>query len=138
VAHRLAPDHGSPVGRGLATRAARGEDGGTGYERGAVRLELTFLVRDESGSIFTPLRHGQATWPEEALRDDVGELQGVRSRLVELAFLTYGKSSPRDDPEDAAKDRADFNRLSDLPLRTSQRIRSGRGGRPTGLLYSPA
>src|SRR5207244_9893525 len=26
------------------------EDGGTGYERGAVRLELTFLVRNSEGS----------------------------------------------------------------------------------------
>jgi hypothetical protein len=90
------------------------EDGGTGYERGTVRLELTFLVRDGDGRIFTPMRDGRAGWSSEALANDVGELHGVRSRLVGLALLMRGKSSPRDDPEDAAKDRADFKQLSRL------------------------
>jgi len=89
------------------------EDGGTGYERGAVRLELTYLVRDADGRIFTPLRDGQAPWSEQALADDVAELQG-RARLVALIPLMHGKSTPRDDPEDAAKDRADFRQLSRL------------------------
>lgn len=91
------------------------EDGGTGYERGTVRLELTYLVRDGDGRIFTPLRHGRAAWPEEALATDVGELHGVRARLVGLEELVRGKASPRDDPEDAAKDRADFKQLSRAP-----------------------
>jgi hypothetical protein len=90
------------------------EDGGTGYERRAVRLELTYLVRDGDGRIFTPLSHGRAAWSEETLASDVGELRGVRSRLVALAPLKRGKSSPRDDPEEAAKDRADFRQLSRL------------------------
>jgi hypothetical protein len=93
------------------------EDGGTGYERGAVRLELTYLVRDADGCIFMPLRDRRVRWPQDALVDDVGELRGVRSRLVGLAFLTSGKSQPRDDPEDAAKDRADFKQLSRLKRR---------------------
>jgi hypothetical protein len=87
-------------------------DGGTGFERGAVRLELTYLVRDGDGPIFTPLRQGRAQWPEEELANDVGELRGVRSRLVGPAYLMRGKSSPRDDLEEAAKDRADFEQLS--------------------------
>jgi hypothetical protein len=90
------------------------EDGGTGYERGAVRLELTYLVRDGDGRIFTPLRAGRAAWSEEALAKDAGELLGVRSRLIGLASLVRGKSSPRDDPEEAVKDRADFRQLSRL------------------------
>ena len=88
------------------------EDGGTGYERGSVRLELTYLVRDAGGVIFTPLRRGRGQWSEDALADDVRELHGVHSRLVGLGPLTRAKSSPRDDPEDAAKDRADFEQLS--------------------------
>lgn len=87
------------------------EDGGTGYEREGVRLELTYLVR-EGDTIFTPLRDGRGAWSEEGLGRDVGELRGVRARLVSLAALAWGKSSPRDDPEEAAKDRADFDRLS--------------------------
>ena len=88
------------------------EDGGTGYEQGPVRLELTYLVRDEDGRVFTPLRRGRAPWSEEALGGDVGELHGVRSRLVALAPLRRGKAAARDDPAEAAKDRADFMRLS--------------------------
>src|SRR6266542_6311871 len=40
-----------------------GEDGYTGCERGAVRLELAFLARSEDGQVYTPLREGQAAWP---------------------------------------------------------------------------
>jgi Uncharacterised nucleotidyltransferase len=87
------------------------EDGGTGYERGAVRLELTYLVRDSDGRVFTPLRDGRAAWSREALASDVGELRGVRSRLVAFGPLMRSKSEPRDDPAEAAKDRADFRRL---------------------------
>lgn len=90
------------------------EDGGTGYERGAVRLELTYLVRDREGRIFTPLRTGRGDWSDGAFAYDVGELRGVRSRLVALAPLMRSKSSPREDPADEAKDRADFSRLSRL------------------------
>lgn len=91
-----------------------GEDGGTGYEQGAVRLELTYLVRGDDGGTYTPMSHGQARWSDEALADDVRELNGVRARLIALAPLTRGKSSPRDDPDEAAKDRADFRGLSRL------------------------
>ena len=90
------------------------DNGGTGYERGAVRLELTYLVRDDEGRIFTPLRDRQAQWSERAFGNDDRELHGVRSRLIDLSTLTHGKSSSRDDPEDAAKDRADFSVLSSL------------------------
>jgi hypothetical protein len=93
------------------------EDGGTGYACGTVRLELTFLVRDGDGRIFTPLRNGRAAWAEEALANDMRELRGARSRLVALAPLMRGKSTPRDDPDDAAKDRADFEELSRLEVR---------------------
>jgi hypothetical protein len=90
------------------------EDGGTGYELGGVRLELTFLVRGGDGSIVTPLRDGNALWPREAFAGDRGELEGTRVRLLALAPLAAGKSFPRDDPDDAAKDREDFRRLSRL------------------------
>jgi hypothetical protein len=90
------------------------EEGGTGYERSGIRLELTYLVRDGDGSIFTPLHQGRGQWPDGALANDVGELRGVRSRLVSLAALKLGKSSPREDPAEAAKDRADIRQLSRL------------------------
>ena len=91
------------------------EDGGTGFERGGVRLELTFLVHGGGGLASIPLRSGAVVWPgKEALADDVGELRGVQSRLVGIESLLQGKSTPRDDLEDAAKDRADFTQLSRL------------------------
>ena len=88
------------------------DDGGTGFEDGNVRLELTYLVRDGDGHIFTPLRLGRASWSEDAFADDVRELLGFRSRVIGLATLAAGKSAAREDPEEAAKDRADFNVLS--------------------------
>jgi len=90
------------------------EDGGTGYERRAVRLELTFLVRGDDGSVYTPLRDGRALWSAEALKDDVAELRGVRARVVGYGALKSGKSRSRDDPAEAAKDRADFAILTRL------------------------
>lgn len=90
------------------------EDGGTGYEQGAVRLELTYLVRGDGGGTYTPMSHGQAEWTEEALADDVRELNGVSATLIGLAPLMRGKSSPRDDPEEAAKDRVDYGVLTEL------------------------
>jgi Aminoglycoside-2''-adenylyltransferase len=90
------------------------DEGGTGYEQGTVRLELTYLIRDGDGRIFTPLRNGRAPWSEQALGDDMRELLGVRSRVVGLAPLARGKANARDDPEEAAKDRADFLVLSRL------------------------
>ena len=89
-------------------------DGGTGYERGAVRLELTFLVRGEGGKTFIPLRDGPSRWPGEPLGNDVAELDGVRARIVGLAVLKRSKSQAREDPADARKDRADSATLSQI------------------------
>jgi hypothetical protein len=89
------------------------EDGGTGFERAVVRLELTYLVRDDNGRACIPLRTGAVAWPgEDGLGDVVGELQGVQARLLGRAALLRGKATPRDDPDDAAKDQADFLHLS--------------------------
>ncbi|MFY9580629.1 MAG: hypothetical protein WAQ33_15045 [Gaiellaceae bacterium] len=88
------------------------EDGGTGYERGFVRLELTFLVRGEDGQPCIPLRDRLTRWPEEPLGDDVAEFDGVRARIVGLSVLKRSKSQAREDPADARKDRADSATLA--------------------------
>jgi hypothetical protein len=91
------------------------EDGGRGFERGGVRLELTYLVHGGDGLVFIPLRSGVVVFPGKAeLAGDVRELRGVQARLIALASLIDGKSTPRDDLEDAVKDRADFTQLSRL------------------------
>jgi len=91
------------------------DDGGTGFERGGVRLELTYLVHGDDGLAFIPLRSGAVVFPgKDELADDVRELRGVQARLIALASLIDGKSTPRNDLEDAVKDRADFTQLSRL------------------------
>jgi len=87
------------------------EDGGTGYERDGVRLELTYLVRDDDGDVFIPLQVGPAPWDKGSFGDDERTLSGVRSRVITLPSLRNMKSWLRDDPDDAAKDRADLKAL---------------------------
>ena len=102
------------VARGWRHAPYEDENGGTGYERDGVRLELTFLVRD-GDDVSTPLRDAQATWPRGAFGDDVRELHGVRASVVAVEALVSGKSGLRaDDATDAAKDRADVERLRQL------------------------
>ena len=90
------------------------EDGGTGYERSGIRLELTYLVRDARGSVAIPLRGGPARWPAGALAGDTAELHGVRARLIALEALARGKQRARADAADAAKDAADARLLAEL------------------------
>jgi hypothetical protein len=88
------------------------EDGGTGYEREGVRLELTYLVPGDDGSVNVPLRRGLVPWTGDPLGDDVRALHEVHARLVSRASLVLAKSQPREDPHEAAKDRADFEQLA--------------------------
>jgi hypothetical protein len=89
------------------------EDGGTGYERDGVRLELTFLARDDE-IVYVPLRTGRAVWSGDAFGVDVAELDGVRAHVISLEALRRGKSTTRDDAADTAKDRADVLVLATL------------------------
>ena len=93
------------------------EDGGTGYERDGVRLELTRLVSDGAGRVLIPLRAGSVVFSEEPLGNDARELRGISARIIPLTLLRDGKSRPRDDREDAAKDRADYDALSPIHVR---------------------
>jgi hypothetical protein len=71
-------------------------------------------VPGDGGEVFIPLRAGAVLWSDEPLSSDVAELSGTRARLLGLAELKRGKARPRDDPVEAAKDRADFATLSEL------------------------
>lgn len=93
------------------------EDGGTGYERDGVRLELTRLVSDATGRVLIPLRAGSVVFSEEPLGNDARELLGISARIIPLTLLRDGKSRPRDDHDDAVKDRADFDALSPIHVR---------------------
>jgi hypothetical protein len=93
---------------------AEDEDGGTGYARNGVRLELTYLGRDANGAVFIALRDRNVLWTERPLGDAVLALHGAHIRVIPLELLKDGKSRPRDDPDEAAADRADFEALSRL------------------------
>jgi aminoglycoside-2''-adenylyltransferase len=101
-------------GAGWRHAPDKGEDGGTGYERQGVRFEVTYLARDENAGVYTPLRDRREPWQFEAFGDDVRELLGARCRVVALGSLMRSKSSPRDDPAEAARDRADYRVLRQL------------------------
>ncbi len=120
----------TPLRSGRCSRRTAGgiepsedDDGGTGYERGRVRLELTFLVEGPDGTVLIPLRSGTALWSEKPLGDETRELDGTRARVVKLELLRRGKSSPRDDPAEAAKDRADYEALTTWSPPASSRRR---------------
>jgi dihydrofolate reductase len=102
------------VGDGWRHAPEPDEDGGTGYERDHVRLELTYLRRRDDGRIVIPLRGGDVPWPDGTFGEDTRMLEGVAARLVALATLREGKSSPREASDDAAKDLADSVVLSRL------------------------
>jgi hypothetical protein len=88
-----------------------GEDGYTGYEHDGVRLELALLAHRPDGAIATPLRDGFAAWPADAFGDEVGELSGIRARVIGRNALHAEKSTIQDDARVAAKDRADVAAL---------------------------
>jgi len=91
-----------------------GDQGWTGYTRDGLLVELTYVVRDDAGRIFVPLPDGSVLWSEESFGNEVRELHGVRARVVPLHVLRGDKSSPREDPGAAAKDRVDLDALSGL------------------------
>jgi Aminoglycoside-2''-adenylyltransferase len=90
-------------------------DGGIAFGRGGVRLELTYLHEDADGEIYTPLLDGtRGRWTSDSLGAETRTLEGVSARLVSLGPLTRMKGRGREDPEDATKDRVDFELLSGL------------------------
>jgi hypothetical protein len=53
-------------------------------------------------------------WSTEPFGEDRRELLGVTSRTIPLELLRAGKAEPREEEDEAAKDRADFEALSEL------------------------
>ena len=92
------------------------DDGGTGFVRGDVRLEPTFLVRGDDGLVCILLNEGTVPWDQGGFGAEVRQLEGVTARIMGLEQLTVGKSVPRENSEDAVKDRLDFKRLSRLDV----------------------
>lgn len=98
---------------GWARQPEAGEDGYTCFARHSVRLDLVFLVRDDAGRVYTPVREGRADWPDGAFGDAVAAVRGIRVRVIGRDALIAEKSATRDDPVTAAKDRQDAAVLND-------------------------
>jgi|SRR5215207_672746 len=83
--------------------------GSTAFDRGAVRLELAFLQRDDvHDEPYTAIDDGRrAAWPTGAFGQDIRTLEGVRARVIGLAALREEKTGSRDDPAAEARDRED-------------------------------
>jgi hypothetical protein len=79
------------LARGWVHRPNPDEDGGTGYERKGVRLELTFVVVDQ-GRVEIVFREHRAVWSESPFGDERRQLLGVQARVVPRDVLTSEKS----------------------------------------------
>jgi hypothetical protein len=86
-------------------------DGGKAFGREGVRLELTYLYRDDDGEIYTPLLDGtRGRWSPDTLGDDVAELAGIRAHVVSRSGLMRMKQQDRG-AEYQSKDAADYEVL---------------------------
>jgi hypothetical protein len=74
-------------------------------------LEFTFVERREDGSMVIPFADREVVWTSEPFGDERRELCGVQARVIPLDVLRRGKQHPREAPDDAAKDVADFRAL---------------------------
>jgi hypothetical protein len=91
------------------------EGGYLELRNGSLRLDLTYLELDAStGEVYTPLPEGRGTWARGTFGDDVGQLGGVRARVVSLDSLISDKSEVRADPVTTMKDGADVAVLTSL------------------------
>ena len=104
------------------------EDGGTGYERDAVRLELTFLVPGDGERFTSRCARVVCCGPDEPLGTELAELSGVRARVLD--WLSSNAASPRS--RDDHWKRGGSRRLRDRSLNSF--IMASRLGTPVVLL----
>ncbi len=111
-------DHGTIrealQGAGWRSLPATSDTAGARYQLGSVLVDVTFVATDADGSVVVLLPGESSVWSTEPFGDVHRELLGVVSRTIPLELLRTGKSEPREDEADAAKDRADFQALSGL------------------------
>ena len=101
-------------GAGWRLAPAARDTVGARYQFGSALVEFTFVVADADGSVVVLLPDQSAVWSTQPFGDVHRELLGVTSRTIPLELLRTGKSVPREDDAEAAKDRADFQALSKL------------------------
>jgi hypothetical protein len=85
---------------------------GTRYTWAGAVLELTFVEQRADGAIVIPFPGHEIVWTVEPFGDERRTLRGVGARTIPLDLLRRGKETPRDAPDEAAKDRADADALT--------------------------
>jgi hypothetical protein len=98
--------------RGWRRTPVSDESVGAGYRQHGILTELTFVVADDDGRIFLPFAAQHVLWSTDPFGQPRRTLNGVDCRTIPLKLLLAGKSAPREDPDDAAKDRADYQALT--------------------------
>ncbi|HET8987787.1 MAG TPA: hypothetical protein VFN43_04675 [Humibacillus sp.] len=86
---------------------------GTRYRRDGVLLEQTFVVLDD-GRVLLPIEPEAWVWSEQPFGDARRTLHGVTAPVVGLDVMLRDKSRPREEPDDAEKDRADHEALAQI------------------------
>jgi hypothetical protein len=84
--------HSALVASGWEHRPAADEDGGTGYGRDDVRVELTYLAGSENGPVFVALRDRNVLWTERPLGHGILRLHGASIRVISLELLKDWKA----------------------------------------------
>lgn len=107
--------HDALVAGGWAHTPFDDEVVGTRYRRDGVLLELTFVVLDD-GRVLLPFEPQAWVWSEHPFGDARRTLHGVTARVLGLDVMLRDKSRPREEPEEAEKDRADYEALSQVDL----------------------
>lgn len=85
---------------------------GTRFRWRLAEVEFTFVDTSDGADVVIPFPGQPVVWSTKPLGEVRRELRGVSCRTIPLELLLTGKSSPRADAVEGAKDRADFAALS--------------------------
>lgn len=97
----------------------RDEDGGTGYERGGVRLELTYIASDDAGRVFVPLRASESSLEKlmpKMHADEVDTDPSLVCRLLAAQFPQWAEL-PIEPVDSAGTDNALYRLGEDMVVR---------------------
>jgi hypothetical protein len=91
---------------------------GTDYVREGYRLQLTFVVPGNGGSVVVPVPEQPIVVSTGPLNFERLELSGISVRVLPLEMMLASKGTPRPDDVGGAKDRADLAALRSVAGRS--------------------
>jgi hypothetical protein len=78
----------------------------------SVEAEFTFVEARDDGAVLIPIPEHEVVWTTEPFGEERRTLHGAGARVIPLDLLRSGKQMTRDEPDEAAKDRADVQALA--------------------------